>query len=83
MVGSVSPFDVRSWVMLLMWCRRASSCPRSKRAASVGDDIEAGAGGECELFGVAAGEGGDEVVFGVVDVSRLLGGCRWCGRVLR
>ena len=34
----------------------------------VGDDIEAGAGGECELFGVAAGEGGDEVVFGVVDV---------------
>jgi hypothetical protein len=34
----------------------------------VGDDVEAGAGGERELFGVASGEGRYEVVFGVVDV---------------
>ena len=34
----------------------------------VGDDIEAGRGGERELFGVAAGQRRDEVLFGVVDV---------------
>ncbi len=36
----------------------------------VGDDVEVGAGGERELFGVALGERVDEVVFGVVDVLR-------------
>ena len=34
----------------------------------VGDDVEVGACGERELFGVAVGERVDEVVFGVVDV---------------
>ena len=34
----------------------------------VGDDVEVGAGGERELFGVALGESVDEVVFGVVEV---------------
>ena len=49
-----------------------------ERGCGVGDGIEVGAGGERELFRVASGQGGDEVVFEVVD---LLGRERDAGGV--